>query len=337
MLQDLELSQCRQLKSIPQLPASLASLNVDECSSLERIGSLPLSYFVYWWEYTLSYVPTWLQRLMDYRYPFLSKNGCDKLVEVQQVFKLEPLRETSSKILCDMGLCDLESLESIKVEMFNPWSFTKWETTIQELHEHGIRSIFLPGSRIPGWFSHQSKESKISFHVPQVTGHKSFTMCLCILYGGNDVKHSPASEICVTILNKTKYLVCPYIPTFYAVPNAKEEILWLSHWCLGNRIESGDEVCVTVDWLYSFNIKECGSRLIIEEQEEKDSASGSSEGLVSQGSPHWEQMQVSNPNRWMDHYCSVMANSAMENKYYGQIDASSLKTTLSVPTRYQTP
>lgn len=107
-LGSLVLDQCASLQSLPELPMSLNSLKLEDCTSLERLTNLPN-----------------LLKSLD-----LEIFGCEKLVEVQGIFKLEPLG-TNTEILNNLGLFNLESLEGIEVEMSNCLSCTEMKTSIQ--------------------------------------------------------------------------------------------------------------------------------------------------------------------------------------------------------------
>ncbi|KAF2323125.1 hypothetical protein GH714_033549 [Hevea brasiliensis] len=131
-----------------------------------------------------------------------------------------------------MGLFDLESLKGIEVEMSNALACTEMKTSIQVLHECGIFSIFLPGSRVPEWFR-------------------------------------PKNDNCAKINNKTKGVKWTYSPTFYGIPEVPQDMLWLSHWTFGDQLEAGDEVHVIVEMASGLHVKECGIRLIYE-KEDKD-------------------------------------------------------------------
>ena len=53
---------------------------------------------------------------------------------------------------------------------------------VQGLYECGIFSIFLPGSKVPGWFSHQILGSSMSFDLPPLLNHKIQGLFLCVVY-----------------------------------------------------------------------------------------------------------------------------------------------------------
>ncbi|KAL7257899.1 hypothetical protein ACSBR1_004089 [Camellia fascicularis] len=96
-LQSLRLSHCTRLQSLPELPMGLEFLDVGKCSSLEMITNLP----------------NWITYLA------LKADGCEKLVEVQGIFKLEPIGNADAKIVNSLGLTELESMGSLEVDLWN--------------------------------------------------------------------------------------------------------------------------------------------------------------------------------------------------------------------------
>ncbi|KAL7190693.1 hypothetical protein ACSBR2_022882 [Camellia fascicularis] len=86
------LSHCTRLQSLPELPMGLELLDVGECSSLEMITNLP----------------NWTTYLA------LKTAGCEKLVEVQGIFKLKLIGNVDAKIVNSLGLTELESMGSLE-------------------------------------------------------------------------------------------------------------------------------------------------------------------------------------------------------------------------------
>lgn len=102
MLQDLHLDYCTSLQSLPELPTSLKRLTVTECTSLERMTNLP----------------NLLKTLILYI------DGCEKLVEVQGLFKLQPVENIDAETINNMRLLGLEFLDGIDLEMSNNLTYT---------------------------------------------------------------------------------------------------------------------------------------------------------------------------------------------------------------------
>jgi Leucine-rich repeat (LRR) protein len=123
MLVSLTLAMCTRLRTLPELPTSLGVLFVPECWSLERIGN---------------HHPR-VSESCGNHHPRVSEScvlfgyGNDKLVEAEGFFKLEPYKSINTDILHKFGLLNVESLESIEVEMYNALTCTRRETKIQVL------------------------------------------------------------------------------------------------------------------------------------------------------------------------------------------------------------
>ncbi|THG12083.1 hypothetical protein TEA_027175 [Camellia sinensis var. sinensis] len=111
VLQSLRLSRCTRLQSLPELPMSLEMLNIDGCSSLGMVTNLP----------------NLLRSLI------LDSSDCEKLVEVQGMFKLEPIGNAGAEMINKLGLVDLESMGSLEVELLNNMTFTRKKGPLQVL------------------------------------------------------------------------------------------------------------------------------------------------------------------------------------------------------------
>ncbi|XP_020535226.1 disease resistance protein RPV1 isoform X2 [Jatropha curcas] len=260
MLDSLVLDRCTSLHSLPELPTSLNSLKLEDCTSLERITNLPN-----------------LLKSLN-----LEIFGCDKLVEVQGLFRLEPVGNINKEILKDMGLIDLESLKEIEVEISNALACTEMKTNIQVLHECGIFSVFLPGNRVPEWFNLKSESPAISFDIQAVSGQKIKGLSLCVAYS-NRGDGGYIDDNCIKTNNKTKGVKWTYSPNFYGIPKPYEDMLWLSYWTLGDQLEGDDEVHILVEMASGLHVKECGVRLIYQREEEN----GAPEIVQSRSSSPW--------------------------------------------------
>ncbi|XP_065865755.1 disease resistance protein RPV1-like [Euphorbia lathyris] len=251
MLNSLVLERCMSLQTLPELPTNLGSLKAEDCTSLERISNLP----------------NLLSSLE------LEIFGCEKLVEIQGLLKLEPVGNSNKEILSYVGLTDLESVEGIEVEMSNALSCTEKKTAVQVLYECGIFSIFLPGSAVPDWFSQRSDSCSISFEVEAVPGHKIKGLSLCTVYAYDKLEGGGyIDENCAKINNKTAGVKWTYSPNFYGMPKPFKAMLWLSHWTFGDELEAGDEIDIVVEMASGLQVKECGIRLIYEQDQDYGAA-----------------------------------------------------------------
>ncbi|KAM7530070.1 hypothetical protein LguiB_033480 [Lonicera macranthoides] len=246
MLQSLQLDCCTRLQSLPELPTSLKDLVAKDCTSLQRIENLP----------------NLLQSL------HLEFFGCEKLVEVKGLFKLEPVENIDERMVNDLGLFKLGSTSNIAITLANNMTYTERTSPVQGLYECGIFSIFLPGSSVPDWFSHKSNKHSISFDVPP---HKIRGLNVCIVYettkfwghGFGDVHY-------LKITDTTKGVKWTYCPTFYGIPSMDEHMLWLSHMKFGTQFRGGDQVTLSVTMAYGFFVKQCGVQFVYEEEVEEE-------------------------------------------------------------------
>ncbi|CAL5329911.1 unnamed protein product [Camellia sinensis] len=268
MLKSLYLDTCRSLQSLPELPSSLKEIILIDCKSLERMTMLPR-----------------LLKSLD----LMLINGCNKLIKVDGLFKLEPLGNLDAKIIKKLGLVDLESLGSIEVELCNNLTFTREKGPLQGLFEFGIFSTFFPGSGVPDWFGNRSIGPLISFTVPLLFNLEIQGLRVCVTYVRSD-RHEAGEfyDFYIKISNKTKGLDWTYGPMFYG--NEQEDMIWLSHWNVANQFKGGDEVNVSMVVGLGFQVKECGIDLVYD-QEEKCTQSNSGKELIQRSAyPYYQNV-----------------------------------------------
>ncbi|THG19832.1 hypothetical protein TEA_017659 [Camellia sinensis var. sinensis] len=231
VLQALKLSGCTRLQSLPELPMSLVMLNIEGCSSLGMVTNLP----------------NLLRSL------FLFSRNCEKLVEVQGMFKLEPIGNAGAEMINKLGLVDLESMGSL-----------------EGLYECGIYSIFVPGNEVPGWCSNKRKGSSISFNVPLVLNLKIVALNVYIVYAfANDISLESYQSEHIKINNKTKGLRWNYSPMFRGIPD-DNSMIWFSHWEIGHLLmEGGDKMNLSATFDEIFQVKEVIVQIVYDECEEK--------------------------------------------------------------------
>ncbi|XP_059653205.1 disease resistance protein RPV1-like [Cornus florida] len=252
MLHRLDLNCCPKLKLLPELPMTLRWLALHECRSLEVVTNLP----------------NLLKSLL------LFSGGCDKLSEVQGLFKLEPIGNFDEVMISNLGLTNLEFLRNIEVSLFNLMTGTERKVPLQGLHESGIFSTFLPGNEVPGWFSIKSKESSICFKVPSNPNFKIQGLNVCVVYAqsGSWMDSGWPNFCMIEVSNRTRDLRCIYCPAFMGVPDEGNEMVWLSHWSFVNQsVEAGDELNVSLFFVgrsnWGFKLKEFGIHVVFEEEE----------------------------------------------------------------------
>ncbi|CAL5401879.1 unnamed protein product [Camellia sinensis] len=248
VLQSLRLSRCTRLQSLPELPMSLEMLNIDGCSSLGMVTNLP----------------NLLRSLI------LDSSDCEKLVEVQGMFKLEPIGNAGAEMINNLGLVDLESMGSLEAELQNNMTSTRKKGPLQGLYECGIYSIFVPGNEVPGWCSNKRKGSSISFNVPLVPNLKIVALNVYIVYAfANDISLASYQFDYIKFSNKTKGLKWTYSPVFRGIPD-DNSMIWFSRWEIGHLLmEGGDKMNLSASFDDIFQVKEVGVQIVYDECEEK--------------------------------------------------------------------
>ncbi|XWS10421.1 hypothetical protein CRYUN_Cryun39dG0075900 [Craigia yunnanensis] len=147
------------LRSLPESIKSLTKLDellLTSCTKLQVVPKLPvLLNFV---EIYASVSPV---ALASSTLPclFSSKQcvifGCERLTEVQDVFKLEPIENFEVEEI--KSFFKMDSIDINKVQLYNYLTDTKIVVTPQVLHECNITSTFILGNEVPTWFEHRTK------------------------------------------------------------------------------------------------------------------------------------------------------------------------------------
>ncbi|KAI5322078.1 hypothetical protein L3X38_031150 [Prunus dulcis] len=114
---------------------------------------------------------------------------------------------------------------------------------IQVLYEYGIISTFLPVNVVPGQFSHKNRGScSISFTVPcsnlRIRGLNIFSV-YTVNNGDLDPGYScdKISPIVTKVHNKSMGMKWIYDPSLIDFPDLGEDMIFLSHWSLGNELK----------------------------------------------------------------------------------------------------
>ncbi|KAI8025981.1 Disease resistance protein RML1A, partial [Camellia lanceoleosa] len=119
---------------------------------------------------------------------------------------------------------------------------------------------------VQGLFNNKSTGSSISFIVPSLHNLRIRGLNVCsvyaLFYGEEDNTASRGNGyqplLCVEISTRSKSLNLKYCPTLNGIPETNEDMIWLSHWSIGNQLEGGDEVNVSVTMRTVFGLKEFG-------------------------------------------------------------------------------
>ncbi|KAM7514917.1 hypothetical protein LguiA_004500 [Lonicera macranthoides] len=204
------------------------------------------------------------------------------LLEHEAEFKAKLLVKVEREILNNLGLFNTELIRNLVVRLtlpFDYWSVipqslecpTK-DLPIQGLYEFGIFSIFLPKTEAPRWCNELNRGSSISFTVPSCPNLWIRGLNVCCVYALSNRRETwYPPPIFTKITNKTKDRNWIYMPWMIGIPAEDgKELAWLTHWKSGNRMESGDEVIISMVTGDSLEVKECGFNIIWVDQEEKE-------------------------------------------------------------------
>lgn len=257
-LVSLFLNRCTELKSLPELPLSLKTLGVSWCTSLKRIVNLP-------------------KISRDCRFDLF---GCTELIEIQGLFKLEPVTDTDIDFITKLALFSLEIIHDIEVDMYNILTFETRKAPVQVLHEHGISSIFLEGKEVPGWYNHLNTGSSISFDLCPPFGQKFSGLNICIVYGHKDTLNPQIPHYCEIWVETESDKWC-YGPSSYGIPRLNENMLWLSHWKFADKLKAGDQVTVSVK-MSPFEATNCGIHFVYESDDKGTEK-------IAQDTCHWHR------------------------------------------------
>ncbi|EOY10030.1 TMV resistance protein N, putative [Theobroma cacao] len=235
-LDELLLTCCKELQWLPKLPTS--GLRVIMSQSLHKISSLPC--------------------LLNFKRCIVF--GCDKLSEVEGVFKLEPIENFEGEHI--KSLFNVDSIGSNKLQIYNYLTDTKMVATPQVFHDSGITSCFAFGSEVPILFEYRSEGSKISFSLSKNSSEKVSWLNLCIVYSlvSDEIFEFLPS---VHLVNETKQLVWSYFSSFIGISETNSNtILWLIHWPVKDyQLDNGDLVSLSTS---GFNVREFGVTCVSE-------------------------------------------------------------------------
>ncbi|KAH7845231.1 hypothetical protein Vadar_023066 [Vaccinium darrowii] len=147
------------------------------------------------------------------------------IVEVQGMFKVEPIGNGDAEIINLLGLSsELETIKSLEVILFNPYCVRVDEKSpLQVLYECGICNIFLPRSEVPtSWCSsNKTMGSSITFNLPSLPNLKIQALKIYVVFGRSidyDPKKWPEFHYYLTLNNITKGLKWAYSPWIRSIP-----------------------------------------------------------------------------------------------------------------------
>ncbi|KAF2290096.1 hypothetical protein GH714_002160 [Hevea brasiliensis] len=211
----------------------------------------------------------------------LELDGCLSLKEIEGYFNLEPLAaDIVERLLRSNSLSMQDLTTNIHVRKIDNLTKTNKICPLQTLSERGIHSIFLTGSEIPTWFSHQSEGDTVSFCVPQLdSGFKIIGIVTCAIYSWRRSCESFYFSPHITTTNKTKMFEWIYTPYFtFLSTDVEQAMTWLCYWMFNDlkdendevdmswrfkdEMDEGDEVEFSIDVGLGINVKKCGIHLL---------------------------------------------------------------------------
>ncbi|PRQ57443.1 hypothetical protein RchiOBHm_Chr1g0348381 [Rosa chinensis] len=281
---------CRDLKSLVRLPR-VRTLDVHLCESLESvtfqsISCIPESIGLIAYKSQLVEIEYWfkLEAIEKVDLEMIKLLCLCNLESMERIWMHTPYNNAEVMMLPIQVPLSLSPSPSPSLlpapSPSQPYRYTSTQLFSDKanhtfknlgLYEYGIFSTFLPtkGNDVPGQFSHTSKGSSrsMSFTVPAplLPNQRIRGLNIFCVYANYDVDVRCIDPIIIRVNNKSKGLKWIYGPTCYGIPSSKD-VVWLSHWKLGNRLEAGDEVTVTVFPFEPFQIKEWGFQVVHEQE-----------------------------------------------------------------------
>ncbi|CAL5340843.1 unnamed protein product [Camellia sinensis] len=304
-LQILVLKECKRLQSFI-VEQNLKVLSVIECTLLEKITFQSFSSSTlkfknlrdayiklqnlqefynskcrsYSAPLTMRYNDSWENQfvMMEHSKPLLFHDMCDNIVEVVGAFKLEPIGNIDVEIMNNLGLPNFGSMGSPTVTLSKMYAENQKKLPLQGCHEEHMFYTYLPESKIPTWFNIKNTRSSISFKVPSHFRIQALSVCSIYALSNKYLDHDCDAHTIIN--NTTKSLIWSHSPNVIGIPEADEDMMWLSYWKFENQLKCGDELNISVVGNKDFQVKEVGVHLVYKEQEEKSSQSTS--GAASQ-------------------------------------------------------
>ncbi|KAK1418435.1 hypothetical protein QVD17_27580 [Tagetes erecta] len=248
-LRVLDVSFCSKLKSLLCLPSTLAELYVYFCESLEKITFQSHRF-----------------TLQEFGY-----EGCIHLYEVEGYIKLVPVAKLDETDLGHMKW--LKEYQNYEVCLAGDDELiTGRSRNIQMLYEFDIMSTSLPDIKDPLMTPmYISMLPSLSFDVPACPKNKR-------LKGINvTFKFSMSGDDCAWFckISTTNGVVdWMYNPKVFGKPDVGEVCIWLSYWPIGNTLDTGDTVNVSILVISGLEVHECGVSLVYSDQEALENKTG---------------------------------------------------------------
>ncbi|GJZ44103.1 variation in compound triggered root growth response-like protein [Tanacetum coccineum] len=241
-LRVLDLSLCTRLKLLLCLPSTLAELYVYYCESLEKITFQSHRF-----------------TLQEFGY-----EGCITLSEIEGFIKLVPIAKLDE---IDLGqLKWLKEYQNCEVPLVGDDELTIGRSLLgpQMLYEFDIMSTSLPGLKGPNMKpDYISESSSLSFDVPSCPKNRRFKgldLTFRYIISGDDW----AWFAKISTTNGVDLL---YNPKVFGKPESDKAGIWLSYWPIGNMLDTGDKVNVSIIVMSGLEVHECGASLVYADDE----------------------------------------------------------------------
>ncbi|XP_024961630.1 disease resistance protein RML1A-like, partial [Cynara cardunculus var. scolymus] len=235
-LRILDLSFCSRLKWLLCLPSTLAELYVYYCESLEKITF----------------------QSAQFKLQELAYEGCSNLYEIEGLLKLVPIAK-----LDETGLGHLKWLkqyQSHEVLLVGDDELTKGRSSkVQMLYEFDIMSTSLPNIKDSNMRAEYiSESSSLSFDVPSCPKNwrlKGLNVTFKYTLSGDDWTWFAK-------ISTTNGVDLMYNPKVFGKPRFGAVGIWLGYWPIGNMLDVGDKVNVSIDVMSGLEVHECGASLV---------------------------------------------------------------------------
>ncbi|KAJ9550903.1 hypothetical protein OSB04_014948 [Centaurea solstitialis] len=253
-LRVLDLSFCSKLKSLLCLPSTLAELYIYYCESLEIIT-----------------FQSHLFALLEFGY-----EGCKSLSEIEGFLKLIPIAKLDEADLGHMKW--LKEYQNYEVLLVGDDELTVGRNLhAQILYEFDIMSTSLPDIKLSNMTPEYMSESpSLSFDVPSCPKNKRLkglnVTFMYRLYG-----YDWAWFVKITTASGVDLM---YSPKVFGNPEFGKVGIWLSYWPIGNTLDVGDKVNVSIVVLSGLVVRECGASLVYADDEEADATLENNMGWV---------------------------------------------------------
>ncbi|CAI9304506.1 unnamed protein product [Lactuca saligna] len=246
-LRVLDLSLCSMLKQLLCLPSTLAELYVYYCKSLEEISFQSHRF-----------------TLQEFGY-----EGCVSLLEIEDFIKLVPVAKLEEKDLGHMKW--LKKYQNHEVCLAGDDELTKDRSLcVQMLYEFNITSTSLPDMEDPNMKpTYESDLSSLSFDVPPPLKNRRLKG-LDVTFKYKTISGEDDDGLWFCKISTSNGVDLMYNPKVFGKPESGEVGIWLSYWPIGNALDTGDKVNVSIAVISGLEVHECGVSLVYTDDEEAE-------------------------------------------------------------------